>query len=97
MHDSLFLKKIYLFLFCLALSGAAVSAQQVPYEVVTNNGQTFYKYTVKPGEGVYAVARNFSVSVADILRHNPGASSGLQNGQYLLIPVRENSQLVNTT
>ncbi|HBX46050.1 LysM peptidoglycan-binding domain-containing protein [Limibacterium fermenti] len=97
MHDSLFLKKIYLFLFCLALSGAAVSAQQVPYEVVTNNGQTFYKYTVKPGEGVYAVARNFSVSVADILRHNPGASSGLQNGQYLLIPVRGNSQLVNTT
>lgn len=61
-------------------------AQGLPYETVTVDGQSYYKYKVQPGEGLYAISRTFSVSVAEILRHNPGANSGLQSGQELLIP-----------
>ena len=61
-------------------------AQQLPYETVTVNGQSYYKYKVQPGEGLYAISRTFSVTVAEILRNNPGANTGLQSGQELLIP-----------
>ncbi|MGI6074429.1 MAG: LysM peptidoglycan-binding domain-containing protein [Fermentimonas sp.] len=68
-----------------------VSAQGVNYETISVEGKQYYKYSVKPGEGLYAIARAFSVSVADILRSNPSASSGLTSGQELLIPVAGNT------
>jgi len=81
------LSRIFVIMFCLAVGIHSMQAQQLPYETVTVNGQSYYKYKVQPGEGLYAVSRIFSVSVAEILRHNPGSNSGLQNGQELLIPV----------
>ena len=65
----------------------SLQAQLLPYEIVTVNGQSCYKYRVKSGEGLYSVSRIFSVPVAEILRHNPGSNSGLQSGQELLIPI----------
>src|SRR5690606_36407131 len=65
-------------------------AQNPQYETVTVDGKSFYKYKVQSGEGLYAISRSFSVSVADILRSNPGSNQGLQNGQELLIPVAGN-------
>ncbi|MEA5082445.1 MAG: penicillin-binding protein activator [Dysgonamonadaceae bacterium] len=67
--------------------------------MVTQNGEVFYKYKVQPGEGVFAVSRTFSVSVAEILRVNPEANKGLKNGQVLLIPVPKDmiAQSVSST
>ncbi|HHV85582.1 MAG TPA: LysM peptidoglycan-binding domain-containing protein [Petrimonas sp.] len=79
-------------LLLLAVIFIAIGTAQTPaYEKITANGQTFYKYKVKPGEGLYAVSRTFNVAVNDILKYNPKAGSGLQSGQELLIPVPENS------
>lgn len=69
-----------------------LNAQKLPYETVTVDGREYYKYSVQPGEGLYAISRTFSVTVAEILRSNPGANSGLQSGQQLLIPVGANDQ-----
>lgn len=80
------LSKIFVFMFMLNIGFSLLQAQDMPYETVTLNGQTYYKYTVKPGEGLYGISKTFSVSVAEILRHNPGSNSGLKNGQELLIP-----------
>ncbi|MDR1517321.1 MAG: LysM peptidoglycan-binding domain-containing protein [Dysgonamonadaceae bacterium] len=63
-----------------------LAAQNTPYASVLLNGQTFYKYNVKTGEGLYAVSRAFSISVDEILKYNPAAKDGLKNGQELLIP-----------
>ena len=88
------LTKIFTLVLLLCMGVHSTQAQDQPYETVTQNGQRYYKYIVKSGEGLYAVSRAFSVPVAEILRHNPGSNSGLKNGQELLIPVnKENEKL----
>lgn len=76
-------------LFCVTVSSS--NAQNEQYETVTVDGKSFYKYRVQAGEGLYAISRTFSVSVADIIRSNPGSNQGLQSGQELLIPINLNS------
>ena len=92
------LQKIVAFFLMIILT-TTIYAQNVPYEMVTQNGEVFYKYKVQPGEGVFAVSRTFSVSVAEILRVNPEANKGLKNGQVLLIPVPKDmiAQSVSST
>jgi len=68
-----------------------LAAQNIPYEMVSLNGQTFYKYSVKSGEGLYAVSRAFSVPVSELLKYNPAAKDGLKNGQELLVPANKTS------
>ncbi|MEA4948879.1 MAG: LysM peptidoglycan-binding domain-containing protein [Petrimonas sp.] len=85
------MRKVLSLLLLAAIFIAIGTAQTSTYEKITANGQTFYKYKVKPGEGLYAVSRTFNVAVNDILKYNPKAGSGLQSGQELLIPVPENS------
>lgn len=81
--------RFFVIMICLLAGIHSMQAQQLPYEIVTVDGQSYYKYKVQPGEGLYAVSRIFSISVADLLRYNPGSNSGLQNGQELLIPVAQ--------
>ena len=87
MGNRIHLRRFIVILFCLVAAVHSLQAQQLPYEIVTVDGQSYYKYKVQPGEGLYAVSRTFSVSVAEIIRHNPGSNNGLQNGQELLIPI----------
>ncbi len=69
-----------------ALSSMLLLAQNSPYKTISRNGQTFYEYQVRPGEGLYSIARTFSVSQELILQHNPDARNGLKSGQTLIIP-----------
>ncbi|MFA7494576.1 MAG: LysM peptidoglycan-binding domain-containing protein, partial [Proteiniphilum sp.] len=86
MHNRFNLGKMFWIALSLSIS-LSLQAQDLRYKTVEVNGQIYYEYNVQSGEGLYAISRTFSVSVADILRHNPGAERGLQNGQKLLIPV----------
>lgn len=63
------------------------TAQSLPYSKVTINGQEFYRYEVKPGEGLFAISKTFSVPIDKILEFNPSAKDGLMNGQELNIPI----------
>ena len=63
------------------------TAQDLPYPKVTIEGQEFYRYEVKPGEGLFSIARTFSLPIDQILKYNPSAKDGLMNGQKLNIPV----------
>jgi LysM repeat protein len=87
MRNQLVMSKIFALFLLLSAGFAALNAQNLPYEIVTRNGQAFYIYNVQQGDGLFAISRTFSVSVAEILRHNPDANTGLQPGQKLLIPV----------
>lgn len=87
MYKSHIMRKM-ISLIILVLCFANITAgQNSNYNTVTKNGKTFYVYKVKQGEGLYAVSRIFDVSVADLLKSNPDAQSGLKNGQDLLVPV----------
>lgn len=93
MSNSLLFSKILAIVLLFFLGIQSLNAQGKPYETINVDGKSYYRYKVQPGEGLYSVSRTFSVTVADILRSNPGANQGLQNGQELLIPItQENSQ-----
>lgn len=90
MVNSQKMSKILSFVFLFLLLLGNIEAQTLPFEIVTKEGKSFYKYKVQSGEGLYAISRTFSVSVADIIRSNPGSNQGLKNGQELLIPISNN-------
>lgn len=64
-----------------------ITAQDFSYPKVTIDGQEFYRYEVKPGEGLFSIARTFSLPIDQILKYNPSAKDGLMNGQKLNIPI----------
>ncbi len=92
MNTSKHIRKLPVVLFLSVLTATVVMAQNRTYPTVNKNGQTFYTYKVQTGEGVYAIARTFSVSADDILKNNPDAKNGLKSGQELLIPVAGNGR-----
>lgn len=63
------------------------SAQNLSYPKVSIEGQEFYIYEVKPGEGLFSISKTFSLPIDQILKFNPTAKDGLMNGQKLNIPV----------
>ena len=69
-----------------------LSAQSLPYEKVTIDGQEFYRYEVNPGEGLFSISRTFSIPIDQILKYNPSAKDGLINGQVVNIPITESKQ-----
>ena len=87
MHNQQYMTKMFSLILLLSIGFTCIQAQNLPYERVIRNGQTFYVYEVPQGEGLQAISRRFSVPVADILQHNPGVNAGLQLGQRLYIPV----------
>ncbi len=78
--------KLFTLVVFFVLTSILLFAQSAKPKIVSRNGQSFYEYEVKPGEGLYGIARNFSVSQETIIQYNPDAKNGLQNGQKLLIP-----------
>ncbi|MDR0333627.1 MAG: LysM peptidoglycan-binding domain-containing protein [Dysgonamonadaceae bacterium] len=88
MRNQFVLSRLLALILFLSAGFATLNAQNLPYEIVTRDGQSFYIYNVQQGEGLHAISRTFSVSVAEILRHNPGANTGLQLGQRLYIPAQ---------
>ena len=69
-----------------------VSAQSLPYPKVVIDGQEFYSYEVKPGEGLFSISRIFELPIDQILKYNPSAKEGLMNGQKLNIPIPPSKQ-----
>ena len=68
------------------------SAQSLPYPKVVIDGQEFYSYEVKPGEGLFSISRTFELPIDQILKYNPSAKDGLMNGQKLNIPILPSEQ-----
>ena len=80
------MNRLYLITLFTLLSFWA-TAQSLPYPKVSIEGQEFYRYEVKPGEGLFSIARTFAIPIDQILKYNPSAKDGLMNGQELNIPV----------
>src|SRR5690606_26756684 len=66
------------------LSSVTASAQNYPERTI--NGETFFVYTVEPGNTLFAISRLFSVKTEDLLKANPETESGLAIGQEIYIP-----------
>ncbi|HVN58789.1 MAG TPA: LysM peptidoglycan-binding domain-containing protein [Bacteroidales bacterium] len=71
------------------LQGSAMS--QVVVEKSTEKvvilGKSYFIHTVRKGETAYSISKAYGIKVDDLYSENPGASSGLKEGQSLHIPV----------
>lgn len=70
----------------MALMGSGgLCAQDYPKRTI--DGQTFYMYTVEPGNTLFGISRAFSANMDEIKAANPGAAEGLEIGQEIRIPL----------
>lgn len=61
---------------------------RIPVEEEEQSGNYIF-YTVKSGDTLYGIAKNYNVSVSDIVNLNKLSSNILNIGQQLLIPIEE--------
>ena len=53
---------------------------------MVQQGSTTFLHTVKKGETLYGIAKNYGVSTDDIVKFNPEANGGIKEGETLQIP-----------
>lgn len=52
----------------------------------------FIRYSVKERDTLFTIMRNYKLSLAELLRHNPELTSGLKAGMILKIPVSSDNK-----
>lgn len=82
------MNRLYIITLFTIFSMWVVAQDLSSYPKVVIEGQEFYSYQVKPGEGLSSVSRTFAVPIDQILKFNPSAKDGLMNGQTLNIPAQ---------
>lgn len=82
------MKKYFYCILWIALSiGSMAYAKTITYPTLTENGKTYYLYTVQKSQGLYSISQHFGVPQALILEANPGVEAdGLKLGQLIKVP-----------
>lgn len=65
-------------------------------EEETTTEVDYINYTVKPGDSLYAIARNYGITVDEIKRFNNLTTNNLSIGQVLRIPVAVDQEITVT-
>ncbi|MGC3979578.1 MAG: LysM peptidoglycan-binding domain-containing protein [Paludibacteraceae bacterium] len=90
-----FLKLFLLFTFIYFIPTLfAQDTENYPVKII--DGNEFYVYTVKSGEGLYSISRRFNVTQSDINNINPQIQDGLKAGVSILIPKKTNQKQPTT-
>ena len=85
-------KQFYWLLLSALMVGTLAFAKATNYPTMTENGKTYYLYTVQKSEGLYAISQRFSVPQAIIIEANPGIEQGLKLGQQIKVPKIETTK-----
>lgn len=69
--------------------------QKLYIPIAFNNSSklTSKKHIVEQSETLFGISRKYDVTVDALIKANPGVEEGLQIGQELIIPVKDNNQL----
>lgn len=59
-------------------------------EIVVIKGEKFILHQVRTGETIYSISRDFNIEKSLLLQHNQKISEGLDIGEILKIPYRDN-------
>lgn len=70
---------------CVVFGSFRAEAQGFPKRII--DGASYYVYSVEPGNTLYAISKQFSVSVSELMLANPTAEQGLPIGSEVLIPI----------
>lgn len=63
----------------------------------TIGGKEYYIHTVKKGETLYEISKDYKCSLADVLNANPGKENKIDVGDKIKIPVNAKNKPKNTT
>lgn len=82
------MKRLVVFLIVSFLMGHGLLAiPDCPIRQVED--KSYYEYTVKPGDGLFAIARSFGIRQSELLSANPGLTTDIRPGQVILVPITE--------
>lgn len=85
---------VMMLLILLRLSAMA----QVPVERSKDkaiiSGTVYYMHQVKKGQTAYSISKAYGISVEDLVKENPSAVYGINEGQLLRIPYREDIPVI---
>ena len=62
-------------------------------EIVVIKGEKYVLHQVRTGETIYSISRDFKIERSQLLQHNPKISEGLDIGEILKIPYRDNANI----
>ena len=66
---------------------ALVSKSQISLPQTTIGGHQFYYYEIQSGESIYDIAAKLGVTKDEIIKNNPDAADGIEQGMKLYFPV----------
>ncbi len=81
--------------FCFVLLNVTNGQQLKEDEVVVVQGKKFVLHQVRTGETIFSISKNFKIEQSQLLEHNPQIVEGLNIGEILKIPFREDVVLEN--
>lgn len=73
--------------FVFTILAALLFVSAFAQEIRKIDGRQFQVHRVEKGHTLFAISKTYSISVDEILEHNPAALGGLQIGQEVLIPI----------
>lgn len=62
--------------------------------IVAQSTAGHFIHTVTKGQSLYSISSMYNVSIADIVKENPGSDAGIKAGQALKIPQKGDNQVV---
>ena len=62
--------------------------------IVAQSTAGHFIHTVTKGQSLYSISSMYNVSIADIVKENPGSDAGIKAGQALKIPQKDGSQVI---
>ncbi|HEV7230374.1 MAG TPA: LysM peptidoglycan-binding domain-containing protein [Bacteroidia bacterium] len=87
-------RPLFSFFLLMFLALPALKAQEVSksLRIEKIDGKKYYIHTVAAGQTLFSIAKAYSLEVADVVKENPSASSGIKPGQELRIPLSQSVQ-----
>ncbi len=83
------MKKYTMFFLLLMITTMIYSQKST--ESIVKNGKKYLVHTILKGNTFFSISKEYNVSVEELNRLNPEISSGLKEGQKILIPIVGNS------
>lgn len=83
------MKKRTILVLLLVISTTIYSQKST--ETILKNGKKYFIHTIGKGNTLFSISKEYNVSIDELNRINPEVSSGLKEGQKILIPIVGNS------
>ncbi len=90
------MKLKHIFSIVAAVFSIAAVQAQVNLPKTTIAGSQFHYYEVQQGENIYSIANKLGITKDEIIKNNPEATDGIEEGMRLYFPIKEGATPTKT-